>query len=411
MRRRAFLAVLLATSIAAGPAFPEPRPVGLRPSLTTDEAGLWDESAKAERGARQSADFNSDPELTAYVRGVTCKVAAPYCDDIRVYVMDRPVSNALMAPNGYSEVWSGLLLRSTSEAELAFVLGHEAVHFIENHSIEAWRAQKRRANVMLALSAGVAISGAAATANAPAVDTARSIQDLANAVIDGVYLAYVTSLFAFSRGNETEADRLGFERLVAAGYAPGAAATMWRNQIAEAAASDFPRVRSRGSRANIFNTHPIGSDRAAALEDLAAKTDRTGDPGRERHRAAIRPHLADWLKDDLTRRDFGQTLHIIDRLAATGDDPGVLGFYRGETYRRRRKAGDQEKALAAYLAASRASDAPVAVWRELGEMQVKTGATGDARVAYETYLVNAPDAQDRWIVEASLKTLTGTSRP
>ena len=409
MRARAFLAVLLATSVVAGPAFPEPRPVGLKPSLATDEAGLWDESAKAERGARQSADFNSDPELTAYVRGVTCKVAAPYCDDIRVYVMDRPVANAQMAPNGYSEVWTGLMLRSTSEAELAFVLGHETAHFVENHSIEAWRAQKTRANVMLAVSAGIAIAGVAATVNAPSVDAARSIQDLTNAVIDGVYLAYVASLFAFSRGNEAEADRLGFERLVAAGYAPGAAATMWRNQIAEAAASDFPRVRSRGARANIFNTHPIESERAAALEDLAARSGKAGDLGRERYRAAIRPHLADWLKDDLSRRDFGQTLHIIDRLAATGDDLGVLEFYRGETYRRRRNDGDQEKALAAYLAASQAPDAPVAVWRELGDMQVKTGAGDGARLAYETYLANAPEAQDRWIVEAALKKLTGTT--
>jgi predicted Zn-dependent protease len=381
----------------------------LKPSITTDEAGLWDESAKAERAAQQSADFNNDPSLTDYVRGVTCKVAAPYCDDIRVYVMDRPVSNAQMAPNGYSEVWTGLMLRSTNEAELAFVLGHETAHFVENHSIEAWRAQKTRANVMLAVSAGIAIAGVAATVNAPTIDVARSIQDLTNAVIDGVYLAYVASLFAFSRANEDEADRLGFERLVAAGYDPRAAAAIWRNQIDEAAASDFPRVRSRGARASIFNTHPIESERAAALEDRAARIGKSGDFGRERYRAAIRPHLADWLKDDLTRRDFGQTLHIIDRLAATGDDLGVLEFYRGETYRRRRKDGDQEKALAAYLAASGEPDAPVAVWRELGDMQIKTGAADAARAAYETYLAKSPNAKDRWIVEASLKKLTGAS--
>ncbi len=347
----------------------------MRPGSTGDEAGLWDESAKAERGARHSADFDKDPELNAYVRGVTCKVAAPYCDDIRVYVMDRAAVNAQMAPNGYSEVWTGLLLRSTSEAELAFALGHEAVHFIENHSIEAWRAQKTRANLVLALSAGIAIAGVAATVNAPSIDAARSIQDLTSAVIDGVYLAYVASLFTFSRANETEADALAFERFVAAGYDPRAAGTMWRNQMEEAAASDFARVRDRGARPNIFNTHPIDSQRAATLEALAAKTPKTGDLGRERYRAAIRPHLADWLKDDLRRRDYGQTLHIIDRLAASGEDLGVLGFYRGETYRRRRKEGDDARALAAYLAASTAADAPVAVWRELGDMQMKTGAS------------------------------------
>lgn len=411
MKARAVLATVLAASLAVGPAFAEPRPVGMHPGLAGDEGGLWDESAKAERGAQHSADLNRDPALNAYVRTVTCKVAAPYCDDIRVYVMDRPVANAQMTPNGYSEVWTGLLLRSTSEAELAFVLGHETVHFIENHSIEAWRAQKTRANVMLALSAGIAIAGAAATVNTTSIDTARSIQDLTNAVIDGVYLAYVASLFAFSRANETEADVLAFDRVVAAGYDPRAAGAMWRNQIAEAAASDFARTRDRGARPNIFNSHPIDAQRAATLEGLAAKTAKTGDLGRERYRAAIRPHLAQWLKDDLRRRDYGQTLHIIDRLAASGEDAGVLEFYRGETYRRRRKDGDDARALAAYLAASTAIDAPVAVWRELGDMQMKTGARTDARAAYETYLAKAPDVQDRWIVEASLKTLTGPSGP
>lgn len=399
----------LALTLACSSALADPRPVGLRPAAATDEEGIWEKSAEAERGARTSADINKDPALNAYVRSVTCRVAAPYCDDIRVYVMDRAVMNAQMAPNGYSEVWSGLLLRATNEAELAFVLGHETVHFTENHSIEAWRAQKTRANVVLALSAGVAIAGAAATVNASTVDVARSIQDLTNAVIDGVYLAYVASLFAFSRANETEADVLAFQHYVAAGYDPAAAAAMWENQIEETAASDFPRVRNRGSRPNVFNTHPIDSERIATLTALAAKAPKAGELGRERYRAAIRPHLAEWLNSDLRRRDFGQTLHIIDRLAIHGEDLGVLEFYRGETYRRRRKPGDDAKAVTAYLLASKQPDAPVAVWRELGDMQIKTGAVVEARASYESYLAKAVGAQDRWLVESSLKKITGTT--
>lgn len=126
MKPRAFLTTALALTLACTSVAADPRPLGLQPNPATDEGGLWEVSAKAERGAQQSADINKDPALNAYVRSVTCKVAAPYCDDIRIYVMDREVFNAQMAPNGYSEVWTGLLLRATNEAELAFVLGHEA---------------------------------------------------------------------------------------------------------------------------------------------------------------------------------------------------------------------------------------------------------------------------------------------
>lgn len=411
MKLKLLLTTVLAATLAATAAPGDPRPVGVAPVIGSDEAGIWGELAKAEQSAQHSADINKDPALNAYVGGVMCKVSAPYCNDIRVYVMDRPFTNAQMGANGYSEVWSGLLLRSTSEAELAFVLGHEAGHFVENHTIEAWRAQKARANVMLAVSAGIAIVGAGATANASTIDAARSIQDLTNTLIDGVYLAYIASLFAFSRANEAEADRIGFERAVAAGYDPRATTTMWRNQIEETAMSDFPRVRARGGRSNIFNTHPIDEERVAALDAMVAKVPQTGELGRERYRAAIRPHLGAWLKDDLRRRDFGQTLHIIDRLAANREDLGVLEFYRGETYRRRRKDGDDANALKAYLAASKQPDAPVGVWRELGDMQVKAGAQADARLSYETYLAKATDAPDRWIVEASLRKIAGTPAP
>ena len=54
----------------------------------------------------------------------------------------------------------------------------------------------------------------------------------------------------------------------------------------------------------------------------------------------IRPFLSAWLADDLRRRDYGQTLLVIERLSSLGEDLGVLNFYRGETLRQRRSDGD-----------------------------------------------------------------------
>ncbi len=372
------LAATLATS-SLSPAFGQ-RAVGQRPDVTTDEGGLWAQSDKAEMEARTKAEFNRDPELTSYVRGVACKVAAEYCGDIRVYVMDRPYFNASMAPNGYMEVWSGLMLRARSESELAFVLGHEISHFAHGHSLASWRTMKSRSNVgMVLMLAGGGIVGSL------------------------LYLGVMSSVFSFSREQEADADALGFERSVKAGYDPAAAGALWRALREETASSDFPKTRTQDTRASIFRTHPITPDRIAALDALAAGRAAPSEGERVRYRAQIRRFLPAWLTDDLRRRDYGQTLHLIDRLAADGEDLGVLEFYRGEAYRRRRLDGDQAKALEAYASASGRPDVPAAVWRELGDMLGKTGKTAEARTAYETYLAKAVDAEDRWLVEANLK--------
>lgn len=381
---RAAVTSVLAASIAlsaVSPAFAQ-RAVGQRPDIATDEGGLWAQSDKAELEAKTKAELNKDPDLTAYVRDVACKVAAGYCGDIRVYVMDRPYFNASMAPNGYMEVWSGLLLRVRSESELAFVLGHEVSHFAHGHSLATWRTLKSRSNVgMVLMLAGGGIVGSL------------------------LYLGVMSTVFSFSREQESEADRLGFESTVKAGYDPVAAAAIWRSLREETAASDFPKTRTQDTRASIFNTHPITPDRIAALEALAAGRTAPSEGERARYRAHIRKFLPAWLTDDLRRRDYGQTLHLIDQLAADGEDLGVLEFYKGEAYRRRRLDGDQDKALAAYVSASGRPDAPVAVWRELGDMLGKVGKTAEARTAWETYLARAVDAEDRWLVEASLKKL------
>jgi len=137
----------------------------------------------------------------------------------------------------------------------------------------------------------------------------------------------------------------------------------------------------------------------------AAKGKPAGDLGVDRYRAAIRPHLAAFLRNDLLRRDFGETLAIIDRLMADGGDAGVLGFYRGECFRLRRGAGDAEQATKAYEAATGATDAPAETWRELGDLYVRQHDASKARAAYRTYLERAPDAEDKWLVESQLKKL------
>lgn len=401
--------VALAALALGAPATAQERAAGLRPNVDTAEAGLWAVMDKAEAEAKTRSDLNTDPALNAYVKDVMCKVAAAYCTELRVYVMNRPFMNASMAPNGFSEVWSGLLLRAADEAELAYVLGHEVSHFAENHTIEAHKAQKTRANVAMAAKVVVAVAGAASAASATTASEAQSIMNATNNTMDLIYLAELASYFRFSREQEAEADLLGQRKTGEAGYDAAAAAQSWRGLIAETKGSDFKRVRESVTHSSVFDSHPVSADRIAALDAQAKILKPGGDRGRERHRAAIRPFLSSWLRDDLRKRDFGQTLVIIDRLAAGGEDLGVLGYYRGEAYRMRRGEGDLVRAREAYQAASGQPDAPAATWRELGDILRRDGDRAAAKTAYETYLAKAPKAEDAWMVQDSLSSLERSS--
>jgi predicted Zn-dependent protease len=389
---------------AAPPAASSSPPPAVTPRPTApEEAGLWDLADESERDAQNSAELNPDPALNAYLQDLACRVAAGHCRDIRLYVMNRPFFNAMMAPNGYTEIWSGLLLRADNEAEAAFVIGHEIGHFTEQHSVAMQDVVRERMNA--ALVAGMVLGAAAAGAAANSPTSAGAISDAANAISNVMYLGAIASVFGFSREMEDEADRLGFERAMAAGYDPRAGAALWRSLVAETQASDNPRTRRSVTRGSIFSTHPVTTDRIAALEQLAVERGAAGELHRARYRAAIRPFLAQWLRDDLRRRDYGQTLHLVARLGQHGEDLGVLRYFEGEAHRLRRAEGDLARAQEAYAAAITYEDAPAEAFREHGTALLRSGDRLGAAAAYEAYLRRAPDALDRALIEQDIATL------
>jgi predicted Zn-dependent protease len=381
---------------------PRPAPSRVRPDPTTDEGGIWDVSDRTERDAQHSGERIRAEALETYVRDVSCKVAGEFCGDIRLYLMQRPFFNASMAPNGYMEVWSGLMLRAENEAQLAFVLGHEITHYSERHSLDALRALRARANGAMIAGIGLTILGAAAAANNPA--SAQSIMDATSGVVNIVYLGAIASFFGFTRENETEADARGFDRAVGAGYDPQAGAQLWTNLIDEVARSDFERTRNREARGSIFATHPLSRDRVEALQALAQGS-AGGATERARYRAVIRPHLGAWLRDELRRRDYGQTLFLLDRLGADGEDAGLIAFYRGEAHRLRRGAEDLAAARTAYEAAIAQPDAPPEAWRQLGDVYARDGRNPEASAMLSEYLTRAPAAADRLLIERRISGL------
>jgi beta-barrel assembly-enhancing protease len=396
----------IALSTGLTPAYATARLPGAKPATASLEEGMWAEAAKSERQAAVSAERVESEALESYVKGITCKVAAEYCADLRVYVMDRPVFNATASPNGYLEVWSGLMLTAANEAELAFVIGHEVGHFQEQHSVDAFINHKRARVAATAASVVIAIAGAAIASNQTNVYDMQNVLDATRSLIDITYLSYIAAYFRFSREQETESDTIGFQRLVAAGYNPGAAADIWKALVAQREVSDFDKIKRGDSVSNVFNSHPVTEVRIKYLTTMASSVTPVGASTQDaEYRAAIRPFLKQWLRRDLQRRDYGQSLQMIERLFRANTDLGVLYFMRGELFRQRDGGGDARSAFEAYQSATRYDDVPVEVYREMGNVAVKIGDNAKAREAYGRYLALTPEPQDAWLVKETMESL------
>jgi predicted Zn-dependent protease len=350
---------------------------GEHPVAGSTESELWYGMERAEKDIRTSPILVRDPQLNAYVQGVVCKVTGDYCRDLRVYVVDVPMFNAQMAPNGAVLVFTGALLRVHDEAELAFVLGHEFAHYRLRHGLQFWNKTKHASALFATIGAGSGLAGGLAQ------------------------MVGMASVFAYSRDDEREADRLGFATAVAHGYDPQAGVRLWSRMQREEQAG-------KSKRFSVFASHPKTAER---LEDVraaaAAMPPDDYRDGRDAYRAAVRPFLAHWLDEELSRRTYDTSIQVIKDLRddASEDNAGTLAFYLAQAYRQRRGDGDAAKASALYREAIAHADAPADAWREYGLDLRQAGQRAAAIEALHRYLQLAPQANDRAFIERDLAEL------
>jgi predicted Zn-dependent protease len=380
-------AAALALPFAIGVAAAEDVPAAGPPAMAadSDEAGLWMMFEQAERNVRRSPLLVTDPALNAYVRAVVCKVAGSRCNEVRVYILDIPLFNASMAPNGMMHVWTGLLLRAQNEAELAFVLGHEFRHFSAKHSLAQFRSIRDTSNVLsffTLIAAGVG---------------AGFVGDLAQ-------LAALGALFSYGRDQEREADLGGLETLKANGYDLKAGAAIWQALIIEQNAN-----KDRRKPSLFTSTHPDPEERMKTMGEAADKLLAEGAPvgvtNADAFRAAMRPFRARWLEGELARGEYDESLVLIGRLVALEPNSGELRYFLGEAYRRRGGEGDLERAREAYQQAVAMPSAMPAAYRGLGLIDLKLGDKPGAKQAFTTYLAQAPNADDRAMIQFYLQSL------
>lgn len=361
-----------------------PFTVGYEPS-SVDERGIWMEADERERRLRDSTLTDHDEALNRYLRDVLCRtVGQERCTGVRIYVVEMPAFNANMAPNGTMVIWSGLLLRVRSEAELAAVLAHEFAHFELRHSLHGYK-QKRRASDF---AAWIAVLGGLTNTNTSALQQ-----------------SLLGSVFQFSREEEEAADRLGFQYLAAANYPTIAASQLWQNIMAEsdATAIGHGQKPKQHYNAGFFDTHPTSLRRADYLAEESKKVGDTGRDARvENLRAAMASHLPEWLDAQIKLNDFGGTEYLLQQLAAQGGWTGELLFSRGELYRLRGNPRDIVASVQFYREALAAGYAQPMLRRNLGMSLLRSGQKNDAQAELHEYLRLMPDATDAKAIQALL---------
>ncbi len=341
------------------------------------EKSLWEEADKIEANFKKnSSKIIDDPELNAYVKEVLCKVIGnARCAPIRLYLVRTTQFNALMAPNGMMQIWSGLLIRMKDEAQLASILAHEYAHYVRRHSLQTLIVAKN-----IESSAYIPYVGLLAT------------------------IGSVGSLFAFNREMESEADRLALEYIYDAGYKPQSASDVWKQLLAE---SELTKKKQKNENlfTNFFSTHPTSEDRMQILSDLAQNKDQSKAifTNKDQYRTALGGWWPKFIDDQLKAKNFKSGEFLIDQLAQNGWDADLY-FAKAELFRKRGEKDDFAKAAEFYQKSIDAGSQKPENWRGMGLSLMRDNRQAKGKAILLEYLRRLPNAIDRRMI----RLITGT---
>ena len=203
---------------------------------------------------QQSVTLVDDPEVNSYINSLGHRLVTNSDDPGRSFtffvVPDNSV-NAFAAPGGFIGIHTGLMLTSEAESELASVMAHEIAHVTQRHILRNFERAKRMSVPMTAAMIAAALLGVA--------DPSAG-----SAAIMAVQAGNVQMQLDYSRAHEAEADNLGMQTLVNAGFDPNAMPRFFeRLQIAG-------RFYGGDQIPEFLRTHPITVSRIADARGRAA---------------------------------------------------------------------------------------------------------------------------------------------
>ena len=202
--------------------------------------------------------FVEDAELRSYIGALGNRMIAASRGttndnrrDFEFFLLNDETINAFALLGGFIGLHAGLVLTSTTESELAGVVGHEIAHILQRHQSRGADAQKSGALYQLL---GLAVAIMAARSNSSAASQATEA-----ALATTAALQYQNQL-NYSRDFEREADRLGIQIMARAGFDPNGMVGFFERML---------RVnRHNDTKApGYLQTHPLTTERIADMQN------------------------------------------------------------------------------------------------------------------------------------------------
>lgn len=190
----------------------------------------------------QGGQFVADAQLNDYINQVGQRVANAGERDLpyEFVVLNNSVPNAWALPGGKIAVNRGLLLELKDEAELAAVLGHEAVHAAAKHGANSLQ----RSQIIQGLVTATAI-GASTT-------------DYGNYIVGSAQVGAQIIGQKYGRDAELESDYYGIKYMSLAGYDPSAAIGLQQTFVRLSEGQESSWVDG------LFSSHPPSQARVDA---------------------------------------------------------------------------------------------------------------------------------------------------
>ena len=251
------------------------------------------------REVRARLTLVDDPGVEEYVESVGHRLAAASevpGQPFHFFVVAEDDINAFAGPGGYIGINAGLITSTDSEGELASVIAHEMAHVTQRHIARRFEQQERSS---IPVFAGIVA----------AIVLGTQSPDLGQAAAAATLGSAVQTTLNFSREAEQEADRVGLQSLVRAGYDPRAMPSfLVKLQSAQRYARKAPEYLS---------THPLTTSRIA---DLQARAGQSLTQGRE---DSLRYLLVKAKLEVLSRDDPQSALELFEDALEHGEHENV----------------------------------------------------------------------------------------
>lgn len=202
---------------------------------------------------RAAGAYFNDPEVNAYLNSLGYRLvsADPSFDShFEFFAVDDPTINAFALPGGYIGVNTGLIMVTQSESQLASVLAHEISHVTQHHIARTMAAQSGSQLTSIATVAAAIL--AAKSGNSQAFQAAMA----------SMTAAQMQGQINFTRENELEADRMGFQLLDRAGFDTRSMADFFERM------EKLTRTSENNTPAYL-RSHPLTPERIAEAQDRA----------------------------------------------------------------------------------------------------------------------------------------------